>query len=172
MQQKHIIKKAKEFSTQNHDMINHQYGMNSYSFHLQMVYDFAMKYIHLIEEDLRNEVLASCWMHDDLEDCYFINYNDIKVIFGEKIAEIVYACTNEKGRTRKERANEKYYEGIRNCMGAAFVKICDRLANASYSKIANNGMKDVYKKENENFKNMLYQTEYDEMFKELETILT
>ena len=47
--------------------------------------------------------------------------------------EIVYALTNEKGRNRAERANEKYYEGIRETPYAPFVKLADRLANTSYA---------------------------------------
>ena len=37
-------------------------------------------------------------------------------------AEIVYALTNDKGRTRKERAGEHYYAGIRETPYAPFVK--------------------------------------------------
>ena len=66
-------------------------------------------------------------------------------------AEIVYALTNEKGRTRAERANERYYEGIRQTPYAPFVKLCDRLANVTYACSVDAGgdirMKEVYKNE-------------------------
>ena len=62
--------------------------------------------------------------------------------------EIVYALTNDKGRTRAERAGEKYYKGIRETPYAPFVKLCDRLANVTYSCEADGHrgtrMKDVY----------------------------
>lgn len=64
----------------------------------------------------------------------------------EDVADIVYAVTNEKGKNRSERANEKYYQGIRENKLAVIVKICDRLANALYSKLINSRMLDVYKK--------------------------
>ena len=48
--------------------------------------------------------------------------------------EIVYALTNEKGRNRHERANAKYYEGIRVIPYAPLVKAADRLANNTYAK--------------------------------------
>jgi len=32
--------------------------------------------------------------------------------FGKNIAEIVYAVSNEKGKSRKERANDTYYRKI------------------------------------------------------------
>lgn len=66
-------------------------------------------------------------------------------------AEIVYALTNDKGRTRAERAGEKYYQGIRETPYAPFVKLADRLANITYSfthtNEANNHMKGVYAQE-------------------------
>ena len=65
--------------------------------------------------------------------------------------EIVYALTNDKGRTRDERAGEKYYAGIRSTPYAPFMKLCDRVANITFScsgKDADNQrMKEVYKKE-------------------------
>ena len=65
--------------------------------------------------------------------------------------EIVYALTNDKGRTRAERAGERYYQGIRQTPYAPFVKLCDRLANITYSCSGVDGdnirMKQVYKDE-------------------------
>ena len=51
----------------------------------------------------------------------------------EKVGNIAYALTNEKGRTRAERANAKYYRGIRKEEYADLDKICDRLANVKHS---------------------------------------
>ena len=65
--------------------------------------------------------------------------------------EIVYALTNDKGRTREERAGEKYYQGIRETPYAPFVKLADRLANTTYScthaNNTNNRMKEIYARE-------------------------
>lgn len=82
------------------------------------------------------------------------------------IAELVYAVTNEKGRNRAERANDKYYEGIRNTEHATFVKLCDRIANIEYG-----GKSDMYAKENINFKRKLYDAKYDEMFDFIDWLL-
>ena len=66
-------------------------------------------------------------------------------------AEIVYALTNDKGRTRAERAGERYYQGIRETPYAPFVKLADRYANITYSCLghgeANAHMREVYRKE-------------------------
>ena len=99
-----------------------------------------------------------------------MTYNDIREALGGPIAEITYALTNEKGRNRKERANEKYYEGIRNTPYATFVKLCDRLANVTYSKQQGSSMLDAYRKDQAFFEEQLlngrnanYQPMVDEM---------
>jgi hypothetical protein len=75
----------------------------------------------------------------------------VKEHLGQEAADIIYALTNEKGKNRKERANDKYYEGIKNTPGAVFVKLCDRIANVQYSKMTGSRMFEMYKKENDEF---------------------
>jgi (p)ppGpp synthase/HD superfamily hydrolase len=99
---------------------------------------------------LRTACLRSAWGHDLIEDCR-VSYNDVKNQLGQEAADIIYAVSNEKGKTRAERANDKYYEGIRNTPGAVFVKLCDRIANVQYSKMTKSRMFEMYKKENTNF---------------------
>ena len=53
---------------------------------------------------------------------------------GIAIADIVYAVTDEKGKTREERKPKKLYDEMLYNMEAVFVKLCDRLANLKYSK--------------------------------------
>ena len=61
--------------------------------------------------------------------------------------EIVYALTNEKGRNRAERANDKYYAGIRTTPFASFVKFCDRYANMKYAFTHKTSMAKKYAQE-------------------------
>lgn len=140
-----------------HESTNHMYDAYlPYEFHLRMVAKVAEKYIELIpdsndgETALRDTVLLAAYGHDLIEDTR-VSYNDVKENLGLGPADIIYACTNEKGKNRKERANDKYYEGIRNTRGAVFVKLCDRIANVQYSKMTGSRMFDMYKKENINF---------------------
>jgi (p)ppGpp synthase/HD superfamily hydrolase len=103
---------------------------------------------------LREACLLAVWGHDLIEDCR-VSYNDVEYQLGRAVADIVYAVTNEKGKNRKERANEKYYMGIRETKGAVFVKLCDRIANVQYSKLTKSRMFEMYKKENDEFERML-----------------
>lgn len=133
-----------------HSSTNHYYNNYPYSFHLQMVYNMGCQFAHLLDPKEKEPALAACWVHDTIEDCRQ-TYNDVKTACGLQVAEIAYALTNEKGRNRKERANEQYYEGIRTTPCAVFVKLCDRLANASYSKVTGGSMLNAYRTENELF---------------------
>jgi (p)ppGpp synthase/HD superfamily hydrolase len=150
--------KFDEWAISKHSEVNHMYdNYLPYQFHLRMVARVAEDFIYLIpdsndgETSFRDNVIMASYGHDLLEDVHSISYNDILKISNIHIANIIYACTNEKGKNRKERANDKYYEGIRNTPGAVFVKLCDRIANVQYSKMTKSRMFEMYKKENENF---------------------
>jgi (p)ppGpp synthase/HD superfamily hydrolase len=162
-----------DFAIEAHQSTNHLYDGKSYSTHLMMTVEYAKKYLNIIPEHYQDIVIDACWLHDTIEDCR-LTYNDIRKISNTSVADIVYALTNEKGKTRKERANDKYYEGIKNTPYAKFVKLCDRLANVRYSVDTNSKMKDVYKSENKHFIKSLFNNvyePYDDMVKELETLL-
>jgi len=125
----------KEYAINAYMFVNKLYDGNPYSVHINMCQDAFYQFNHLIPEDKLEIVLSAIYLHDVLEDCHHISYNDLlKDIGNEEVCDIVYAVTNEKGKTRKERASEKYYYGIRQTPYAVFVKLCDRIANLEYSK--------------------------------------
>ena len=149
-----------------HQSVNESYGDNlPYGFHLDMVVEGISNYGHLVcarEEDVV-PLFFGGYFHDSIEDARQ-SYNDVmrtaRRWMTEEQAlmatEIVYAQTNDKGRTRAERAGEKYYAGIRQTPYAPFVKLCDRLANITYSCSVDNSeynsrMREVYKSEMPHF---------------------
>jgi len=158
-----MIEKAKEYAIDCHYMTTHQYDGKPYDTHLKMVFDTAKKFIHLIPAEQQENVLSACWVHDVIEDCRQ-TYNDVKNATNIEVAELAYALTNEKGRTRKERANDKYYEGIKQTPFATFIKVCDRIANYEYSKQQGSRMAEMYEKEMSEFVAKLYDAKYDELF--------
>lgn len=104
-------------------------------------------------------VMFGAWFHDSIEDAR-LTYNDVRKRARSlgldeaqafMAAEIVYALTNEKGRTRAERAGVKYYEGIRAVPYAPMVKLADRMANVRFSlrqtSDYNHRMAGVYREE-------------------------
>lgn len=145
-----LLEKSRILAKNYHSDVNHTYDDKPYTFHLNMVEAFGQEFIYLINSK-KAVVLSACQLHDTIEDCR-ITLNDLKKEVGEEVANIVYAVTNEKGKNRAERANAKYYKGIRKTEFATFVKLADRLANVSYSKTkGKKGMFEKYKKENPKF---------------------
>ncbi|MCH5174538.1 MAG: hypothetical protein J1F40_01460 [Prevotellaceae bacterium] len=156
-----VISQIKESAHALHASVNQTYdGDRPYGFHLDMVADSVYKYGHVVctgEQDIL-PMFFGTYYHDSIEDAC-LTYNDVMRIakrwMGDDqsltAAEIVYALTNDKGRTRAERAGEKYYQGIRETAFAPFIKLCDRLANITYSFTHGNEdnarMKQVYQSE-------------------------
>ncbi|MDW7692513.1 phosphohydrolase [Flammeovirgaceae bacterium SG7u.111] len=157
-----MLDKTKKFAISEHANCNHMYDGKPYATHLQMVADVAERFLYLIPEAKRETVLCGCWVHDLIEDARQ-TYNDVKKETNEEIAELAYALTNEKGKNRKERANDKYYQGIRETPFASFIKMCDRIANFEYSKKSRSRMTEVYKKENAEFISKIYVEGLDDM---------
>lgn len=148
-----------EWCIDQHRNTNHFYDTYlPYEFHLRMVVNVCKQFIHLPVNQW-SELEIACWGHDLIEDTR-VSYNDCKEKLGEYVADIIYAVSNEKGKTRKERANDKYYEGIRNTAGAVFVKLCDRIANVQYSKMSGSKMFAMYQKENDSFVKGIYGSDY------------
>jgi hypothetical protein len=161
-----------------HQSVNQTYGDElPYGFHLDMVAEGISTYGYLVcacEEDVL-PLFFSAFYHDSIEDARQ-TYNDVmrmaRLWLTEEKAlmatEIVYALTNDKGRTRAERAGEKYYKGIRETPYAPFVKLCDRLANVAYSCSdelgGNNRMREVYKGEMGHFLQSINPQSSDQRF--------
>lgn len=162
---------AKETAKKWHKEVNQTYGNDlPYHYHTDLVGAIANKYINIIDKDDREIVMSACYLHDTIEDCRK-TYNDVKSLFGEKVADIVYAVTNEKGKTRKERANNKYYYGIRDVKYASFVKVCDRMANVLHGVMHNSQMLNKYKEEGKYFYIELVNEHTEQIFVDLHNLI-
>ncbi len=160
------IENIRQSSHQLHASVNQFYdGDKPYGFHLDLVANGVHEFGHLVcrvEHDVL-PLFMGAYYHDSIEDAR-MTYNDVRkealrlgldVEQALMAAEMVYALTNEKGRTRSERADERYYQGIRKTPYAPFLKMCDRLANYRYSardaNEANRHMLEVYRQEMPHF---------------------
>ena len=159
-----IIAKMQKRAAAVHASVNQKFDELPYSFHTNMVSNTFMQFAadcfinyQVPENAIQSDGLAAIFgsiFHDTIEDCR-LTYNDVVKIAREYMgqaqaelaADIVYALTNEKGKTREERANEKYYEGIRTTPYAPAIKLCDRYANAMYANAMGTSMAKKYSKE-------------------------
>ena len=144
------------------------YGPYPYTYHLELVEETLRKF-GFDDEAL----ILSAHLHDSIEDAN-VSYEMIKFGFGEEVAEIVYAITNEQGRTRRERY-EKTYIKIKANYKATILKLADRIVNIEFSQDTNSNFKTMYQGEWPEFKKALYEKDKDErvnnLWKHLENLL-
>lgn len=133
------VKEAAYFAISKHG--NQTYDGFPYYYHLEQVVDVLKEF-----EFTEDKYIISGYLHDVMED-YDASYNDVKDLFGDDIAEIVYAVTDELGRNRKER-KFKTYPKIKANKDAIIVKLADRLANVRNSIEKKPHMAEQYAKEN------------------------
>ena len=165
-----LLQVAREYADKCHSETNHLYDGKPYAdTHCKLVVDWGYRFIFLVKEDEAEVVLSALWGHDIEEDTRQ-TYNDIRKVLGKEVADIIHALTNEKGKNRAERANDKYYK-MKRVPNAVFCKLCDRLANIQYSKETNSKMLDAYRKEHSKFLEALYDETYTYMFKEMADML-
>ena len=143
-----------EFCFRQHDVVcNQQYGELPYSYHLKSVWNIAKSH----KATFTQQMIALG--HDLIEDAR-MTYNDVYgrllsifkeigfklrsngILFNngmfdanelERIANGIYACTELRGKNRKERHGEEYIQMIIGDYDAAFVKLCDVKANTLQS---------------------------------------
>lgn len=129
-----------------------KYGGGPYVFHL---YDAALALAefgfspHLaettVEFDAFSNLTVAAFLHDIIEDTDW-TYRDVRKEFGDDIADIVWAVTDEPGRNRKEK-HAKTYPKIRADWRAMALKIADRIANTRNCASENPGLFRMYAKE-------------------------
>ena len=98
-------------------------------------------------------------------------FNQVKDMVGEDIAEIIYQCTELRGRNRAQRKSVDFYLELNKNRLAVFVKLCDLIANVKFSLLTNSNMLSKYRDEYPKVKGALYADDYKDMFDYLETIV-
>ena len=132
-----------------HAGVNQYYdGSKPYVFHLDMVVD-QMLYLYnkaiegweyRLQDDELLMLIFAAYFHDTIEDCRLhwagvVNYAKLLIShkYAEHAADIVFALTEEKGKTRADRHCDKYFDGIASIRYASIVKTADICANTIYS---------------------------------------
>jgi len=168
-----LVEAAKLYAHASHRGANHFYdGVKDYfDTHLTFVNGWLMKFIHLVPDYLLDNGVtfhavleAATWLHDVIEDCrrtpndlikYFVTCGFSNEV-GYHIARLVFAVSNEKGWSRGDRANAKYYSDMLMVDYADWVKLADRFGNMEYSMSVGSSMASKYKAEYSHFRDKLY----------------
>lgn len=117
-----------------------KYGERPYTVHLEDV----VRRVKQITDD--PEVIAAAWLHDSVEDSPHVTIHDIRTMFGTRVADLVWAVTNQGDDRAAKMAS--VIEKIPLAPGAELVKSADRLSNASASKAEKKmGLYTMYREE-------------------------
>lgn len=167
-----------------HADTNHMYDEYiPYEFHLKMTKQVAIDFQTIpVTIGKLGIIMNACMGHDLIEDTRK-NYNDILAYlmtcdehytkeYALEVVEIIFALTNEKGRNRAERANAKYYGGIRALPLAKYIKMCDRIASVRYSILTKDSKISMHRKECSHFlSEMQLEPMYQPMIDHLDELL-
>lgn len=146
-----FLNQVKDYAFEKHKGVNQNYGDFPYSVHLTETANNILKYLQPYASSEENIILISAsYCHDLIEDTR-TTYNDLIYDLAsikrrtnisddyefdvDTIANIVFDLTNEKGKNRAERENDKYFEPIANNNLSKIVKLSDRLANIEHSML-------------------------------------
>jgi GTP diphosphokinase / guanosine-3',5'-bis(diphosphate) 3'-diphosphatase len=85
----------------------------------------------LVQADIEDPiVLASALLHDTIEDTN-TTHDEIEIVFGHEIANIVVECSDDKALTKLERKQAQVDKAAKISQKAKLVKIADKIANVS-----------------------------------------
>lgn len=121
-----MIERAKLYAEAAH--AGQKYGPSDkpYTYHLEQVVNVLKRFG--INDP---EILAAGWLHDAIEDTDTTAEN-LRFLFGSRIADLVDAVTDGPGQTRELR-KARPYRLIPQCPGAVALKLADRIANLEAS---------------------------------------
>lgn len=173
-----------DYVTKQHDLnCNQKYGKEyPYSLHLKAVAAQGKNFdwnwlnegmLYPFTNENSYAILFGLYGHDLIEDAR-LTYNDIvddvtKLVrsvdsdldanyIALRAADIIYACTEEKGRNRNERHSDKFWNELFEHDIAPFVKLCDWSANIKFSSLMGSLMLSKYKQEWPHVAEMLNKT--------------
>lgn len=154
---------VKLFATLKHVIqCGQMYGPLPYTHHLAAVEAVLRRFMR---DDL--VMLQAGWLHDTIEDTG-TKSKEIVEAFGEEVADLVVAVTNEKGDNRKIRSALTYPKIRAAGTRAVALKLADRIANVEQG----GKLVDMYRKEHEDFRRALYTVgENGDMWLHLDNLL-
>jgi guanosine-3',5'-bis(diphosphate) 3'-pyrophosphohydrolase len=145
---------AIEFATSYHG--DQMYGDKPYLHHLMQVAMVLPRFgfhpgvgSEADQQRARNLILAAA-MHDVVEDTSCTR-EDVAEVFGEAVALLVYAVSNEPGKNRRERHAKTHHKLI-EIADAMILKLADRIANIETCHATKSPLLGMYRREWPDFK--------------------
>jgi (p)ppGpp synthase/HD superfamily hydrolase len=95
----------------------------AYTIHLEEVAGLVSRWGGVESE------IAAAWLHDTVEDCPPICFEDIETEFGISVATIVQELTDDKSLPKEERKRLQIENAPKKSLSAALVKLADKTSN-------------------------------------------
>lgn len=163
---------ARMFVLLAHHKVRQRYdGRYPYYFHLNMVTSFVIKFINVLDPKDRLNAILGALGHDLIEDVHYITYNNVVEKWGVVVADIIFACTELRGKNRAERHGPIYYKCLQLNEIGAYDKINDVIANMTMGSMTGSSMLKKYRKDYPKFKELLHKEKFEPMFKYIESNL-
>ena len=140
------VARARAFAVEAHG--DQRYGEEPYVVHLEAVHATAVEF-----GVTDAPTLIAAWLHDVVEDTD-VTREQVAAEFGDAVATLVHAVTNEPGSNRKERAKLTYPK-IASTPGAVRLKLADRIANVRACLETRSGLLRMYQREYRKFRGAL-----------------
>ena len=130
--------RLKEIARKQYNDANCRYGDNEYIYHIDMVVDILINHNVFNKSEDTNDTLVAALYHDSMEDAKQ-TYNDILKITGKNVADIVLGVTDVPAENRLMKHLLTMGKTVRDHR-AIILKMCDILANATFSKQTGSSM--------------------------------
>lgn len=159
-----LVSSAERFAKERHH--DQRYGDDlPYEFHLAHAVHVASRF-----GITDPKMVAAVWLHDVVEDTP-TTIAEVESCFGAPVARLVDAVTDQPGKNRRER-HAATYPRVRAQSGAVGVKLCDRIANVTYSLDYGSPQLGMYVKEHAAFGEALYIAgHYESMWRHLDRLI-
>lgn len=146
-----------------------RYGAGApYSVHLQAVEAVLRRFGASEETD--GALLVAAWLHDVVEDTGK-NVEQMRSRFGDRVAALVWAVTDEPGPSRRER-HERTFPKTRSVRGAVRLKLADRIANVEAAREERPDLLRMYTSEHAEFEAALRRPgEHEDMWGHLASLI-
>ena len=138
--------KIRTYSQNCYNEANCKYDGENYFLHISMVMDNLHKYKYIFNlPDDRDVAVCSGFTHDLIEDAKQ-TYSNICSVAGKDVADVTLAVTDVPAENRLMRHLLTMGKTVKDYR-AIIVKMCDMLANASYSRYTKSSMYSKYVEE-------------------------
>lgn len=171
-----LVEQARDLAHMLHDGQTYARGKLPFTYHVNMVADYARRYNHLWKDEFPavEHLVAAAYLHDTIEDTGITQQGLTQAIGDDIVAHIVWCLTDGTEGNRKAR-HEAAFKKINESpwrKACVYVKLCDSLANTYQSCLGQEMDRLVLAKtEYPAFRENLWEPQFETMFRTIRKMI-